>query len=189
MLDFESPYCLYLYDPQPIADPDDNKCILFENLLKSVESALPGSKVAFESYLESLNYVRDRLLPICDKSCAYKFNISCDSYESGLRNVISSILQTPQLNRCSNAGFTFTFWHTTNESELQFPVNEISNWLHRECNSGQKKSLYIFSEAIETENLKEMINHLKEVLLLCKILNMCRITNKLQTFKITKILF
>ena len=191
--------CMSLYDPdeidtdsgdegdtQPIAD----KCLLFENLLQSIKPALAesilsfsgdinGSKsYCFHDHLELLNYVRDRLLPICNESREYEFGILFDSDESAAQHVIASILQTPELNHCSSAKF-FVYC-----GFLQLPVEEITNWLNRRCE--RKKSLYIYSE--EFENLHEMIDHLKEVLLLCKILNMCRITKKLQTFKITKIL-
>ena len=154
-----------LNDTQSIAD----KCLLLESLLQSVKPASAGSELyfygtinkskssCFHDHLELLNFVRDRLLPICDKSRKYKFKILLESGESASQNVISSILQTPQLNRCSSAQFDFDIYF----SFIQLPVKEISNWLHRKCDREQKKLLHIYSR--EIENLQEMVSHLREV--------------------------
>ena len=156
-------------DTQPIAD----KCLSFENLLQSVKPALTESVLGFwgdisgsnpacfHDHLGLLNYVRDRLLTICDKSCGYEFGILFDSDESAAQHVITSILETPQLNRCSNA--EFRIYYGSDEPQLRLPIMEISNWLHRnrECDRGRKKLLHICSFRIE--NFEEMINHLKEV--------------------------
>ena len=99
--------------------PITEKCLLFEKQLQSVKSALTGSVLCFwgiineskascfHDHLELLNYLRDRLLPICNKSREYKFDISFDSDKSAAEHVIASILETPQLNHCSslNSGF------------------------------------------------------------------------------------
>ena len=158
-------------DMQPIAD----KCLLFEKLLQSVKPALADSELSFlgdikrsnsscfHDYLELLSYLRDRLLPICNESREYKFDIEFDSDESAAQHVIASILQTPELNHCSSARFLVYCGF------LQLPVEEITNWLNRRCDRDRNKSLYIHSPV--TTNLREMINHLKEVLLLFRILN------------------
>ena len=163
--------------------PITEKCLLFEKQLQSVKSALTGSVLCFwgvineskascfHDHLELLNYVRNRILPICDESCGYEFHIMFESDVSASQNVISSILQTPQLNRCSSAQFRIYDGSVEPELELILPVKEISNWLHRKCDHGRKKLLHINSGEIEMENIEEMSNHLTEVLFLCTILN------------------
>ena len=174
-------YILILNDNDNDTQPIAANCLLFENLLQSIKPALAGSKLSFygiidesksacfRDHLELLNYVRDRLLTICDKSREYEFGIVFDSDESAAQHVITSILETSQLNHCSNAQFRIYYGSDELELQLRLPIKEISNWLHRKCDRGRKKSLHIYSFRIE--NFEEMFNHLKEVLLLYKILN------------------
>ena len=158
-------------DAQPIAD----KCLLFENLLQSVKPpALARSALffsgaisesmpsCFHDHLELLNYLRDRLLPICNTSRAYEFCIIFDSDQSAAKHVIASILQTPQLDRCSSVHFDF-FCFLELQPQLRLPVKEISNWLHLKCDRERKKSLRVNLDGIEIENSQEMIDHLQEV--------------------------
>ena len=161
-------------DTQSIAD----KCLLFENLLQqSLKPALDGSVLAFggdidendtscfHNHLELLNYLRDRILPICNKSREYKFEISFDSDKSAAEHVIASILETPQLNHCSSA--QFRIYYGSNEPQLRLPIKEISIWLHRKCDREGKKSLHICSGGMKKiKNIEAIINHLKEVLFL-----------------------
>ena len=175
----------YVQATQPIAD----KCLLFENLLQqSLKPALDGSVLAFggdidendtscfHNHLELLNYLRDRILPICNKSCEYKFEISFDSDKSAAEHVIASILETPQLNHCSSA--QFRIYYGSNEPQLRLPIKEISIWLHRKCDREGKKSLHIYSHGMKIENIEAIINHLKKVLFLLNILNACIIRKK-----------
>ena len=168
----------YVQATQPIAE----KCLLFENLLQqSLKPALDGSVLAFggdisenesscfHNHLELLNYLRDRILPICNKSREYKFDIVFDSDERAVQYAIASILQTPQLAHCSSTQFRIYYDYDSYDSLsdniteilVRLPINEISNWLHRKCDGERKKSLHIYSEGIE--NLREMVSHLKEV--------------------------
>ena len=163
-------------DAQPIAD----KCLLFENLLQSVKPALARSALffsgdisesksfCFRDHLELLNYLRDRLLPICNTSRAYEFFIKfdSDSDQSAAKHVIASILQTSQLVRCSSA--QFNIFYGSDGLQLRLPVNEISDWLHMACDRERKKSLHVNCEGFEIENSQEMINHLQEVFYIVK---------------------
>ena len=160
------------------AQPIAGKCLLFENLLQSVKPALVGSKLffygdvsesmpsSFRDHLELLNYLRDRLLPICNTSRAYCFSIFFDSDQSVAKHVIASILQTPQLVRCSSA--QFNIFRGLQGLQLRLPVNEISDWLHMACDRERKKSLHVNCEGFEIENSQEMINHLQEVFYIVK---------------------
>ena len=178
----------YVRATQPIAD----KCLLFENLLQqSLKPALDGSVLAFggdidendtscfHNHLELLNYLRDRLLPICNKSREYKFDILFDSDKSAAEHVIASILETPQLNHCSNAQFWIYYGSQSDEPQLRLPIKEISIWLHRKCDREGKKSLHICAGGMKKiKNIEAIINHLKEVLFLLNILNACIIRKK-----------
>ena len=179
----------YVKVGQPIAE----KCLLFENLLQqSLKPALDGSVLAFggdidenksscfHNHLELLNYLRDRLLPICNKSREYKFDISFDSDKSAAKRVIASILETPQLNHCSSAQFWIYYGSDEPQLQLRLPIKEISIWFHRKCDRDRegKKSLHIYSHGMKIENIEAIINHLKEVLFLLNILNACIIRKK-----------
>ena len=152
------------------------KCLLFEDCLNSIKSALKDSNTIyfvaniyqddpsdFSDHSSVIIYLRDILLPICNSDHRYVFEISFISDENSTTDVISSILQFPQVRSCSNVSFTFVC------NSLQLPVEDISNWLAPKTGDGVeiygKKQENRFPRLIyaQFENFQEMWEHLKEV--------------------------
>lgn len=85
----------------------------------------------FENHSQLLDYLRNKLLPICASSRGYEFviwffNSDKDDNGTGTADIISSVLQFPQIVSCSNVEL--------NPCQLKstaLPVEAISNWLHR----------------------------------------------------------
>ena len=161
-----------IWDTQPIA----GKCQLFEDQLKLIKPALNGSVMNFDVIIDQsdpscfydhdqvLVYLRNRLLPICDKSRGYEFWIGfdLDANTTGfVRFVIASVLQMDQIDRCSNVVIDFSI---EVENGTKLPIEEISNWLHRSCDNQRERSLSIYLRRIES--LVEVFTHLKEVFIL-----------------------
>ena len=113
------------------------KCLLFEDCLNSIKSALKDSnKICFSANIDRadpshfsnhssvITYLRDRLLPICDSSRRYKFSIAFVSDKNSTTEVVSSILQISQVRRCSKVSIKLF-----NNVPGRLPVEDISNWL------------------------------------------------------------
>ena len=153
------------------------KCLLFEDCLNSIKSALKDSNEIyfsasinradpshFSNHSSVITYLRDRLLPICDSSRRYVFSIDFLSDKNSTTEAISSILQICQVRRCSNVCFIIWWSEPT-----RLPAEAISNWLVPKTddgveicgNKGENRLLHIFSNTIP--NAQEMWDHLKEV--------------------------
>ena len=172
---------LLLYGAEPSSQPLLAKCILFEYCLNSIKPALKDSnKIHFVASINHADpshfsdhsslaiYLHNRLLPICDSSRRYMFDIVFDSQsadENSVAEVISSILQIPQARTCSNVSIALFYFYVS----ARLPVENISNWLAPETDDGielygkrkQNRFLLIFSSTVE--NTQEMWEHLKEV--------------------------
>ena len=146
------------------------KCQFFEDQLKLIKpEILNDSELCFvgivdekdssrfANHSELLKYLSDRILPICDKLRGYEFTIELHSDTSAGNYVLTSLLQMPQINCCSDVRFRIC-----NTDQTKLPVDEISNWLHRKYDGQRERSLRIYM--IEVGNLMEMLNHLKEVI-------------------------
>ena len=152
------------------------KCQLFEGCLDSIKPALKDSnKICFAAKIDKddsrhfsdhrnvVNYLRDRLLQICDSSRRYIFDIFLDLVEDSNTEFISSILQISQVRSCSNVSIELFGINVT----ARLPVEDISNWLVPKTDDGaeicgkKKQNLIIFSHVIP--NAQEMWDHLKEV--------------------------
>ena len=154
---------------QPIA----GKCQLLEDQLKLIKPALNGSILYFDIIIDQSNpscfydhdqvleYLRNRLLPICDKSRGYEFWIGFYLDANTTRFLIASILQMDQIDRCSNVVIDFSI---EVENGTKLPIEEISNWLHRSYDNQRERSLSINLNGIES--LVEVFTHLKEVFIL-----------------------
>ena len=153
------------WDTQPIAAQ------LFENKLKSIDpEVLDDAKLCFVSAIdekdsscfsnhsELLKYFSDRILPIYDKLRGYSVDIEFVSNKSAGNYVLTSLLQMPRITCCSDVHISIY-----DADQMNLPVEEISNWLHRKRGRHRERSLQIFIHDIE--NLIEMLNHLKEVVL------------------------
>lgn len=157
------------WDTQSIAA----KCQFLEEQLKLIKPTIlsvselcfygqidKNNSSRFSDHSELLNFLRNRLLPICDgeEPRAYGFVIVLYSEKSAGRCVLSSLLQIPEIDRSSQVEINIYDAEQTN-----LPIGEISNWLHRKCDVQRERSLFIFSSPIE--NLVEMFNQLKAVII------------------------
>ena len=141
-----------IWDTQPIA----GKCQLLEDQLKLIKPALNGPILYFNIIIDQSNpscfydhdqvleSLRNRLLPICDKSRGYEFWIGFYLDANTIRFIIASILQMDQIDRCSNVVIDFSI---EVENGTKLPIEEISNWLHRSCNGGghrERRERFLF---------------------------------------------
>ena len=152
-------------------------CKLTEKHLLPIKPALKDAKMItfsggispfreffFRNHSKLLEFLRNRLLPICDSSHGYKFSIDIDSYKDAAGDIVSSILQIQQISRCFHAKFSFY----SVDQPINLPVEIVSNWLHRTFDeNGNKKQkqerfLQIYSNA-GTENLLQIWDSLKRV--------------------------
>ena len=155
------------------------KSLLFEECLNAIKSALKDSnKIRFDATIDKFDpshfsdhssvviYLRDRLLPICDSSRCYEFNITFAFDGNSASEVISSILQIPQVRSCLNVsvGVFCDHYHL-----IILPVEDVSNWLAPKTDDcieiyrrkQQDRILKICCWIIS--DIQEMWNHLREV--------------------------
>ena len=169
---FERVWLQYFFGSQSI----EKKCQLFEGFLPSIKGALNAKKIVFNADISQndpsnfsnhsslVQYIRERLLIICDCDCQYVFRIGFYSDENSKANVIKSILKMPQIVRCPNVEIKLYYIYDS----IQLPVKEIFQWLNQTADrigvSGKKKDekfLRIYSWSIE--NILGMCEHLSEV--------------------------
>ena len=151
------------------------KCRLFEDCLDLIRPTLKDSNETyffaeidqedqsdFSDHESLVIYLRDRLLPICDSSHRYVFDIFFKSEKNSAAEVISSILQICQVRSCSNVSIVLRV-----NSAIRLPVEDISNWLSPKTNVCGKKEpnryLKIYSGKIPKFQIRRMWDHLKEV--------------------------
>lgn len=156
------------------------KCEFIESHLRPLKSALVDSQmiefrarisayddgIDFSDHLQLLEYIRNRLLPICNSSLGYKFYIDFESDFNSAANVIASLLQMPEIKRCANVEIKIIHWRGR---QNQLPIETISTWLERSAdvveNNVQKqreRSLTISTEGV-FGNTREMLDHMKTV--------------------------
>ena len=157
------------------------KCRLFEYGLNSIKPALKDSnKICFDFKINQADpsdfsdhssldiYLRDRLLPICGPFRRYSFNITSGFDGNSATEVISSILQIPQVRICSNVYIKLRGYGAYS-AIARLPVEDISNWLVPKTNdgveiygkNGENRFLRIFSCIIP--NTQKMWDHLMGV--------------------------
>ena len=106
----------------------------------------------FNNYSTLIDYLQNRLLSICDSARGYKFRISLgqDENENDVANVISSILQMPTIERCSNVDIVILcFW----EVSKQLPA-KITNWLDEKFLASEELFVRIYPHVVEITKLK-----------------------------------
>lgn len=133
------------------------------------------SNFNFFNHSALIDYLRNKLLPICDSACHYKFNIyvsfdSISSIRSATTNVIAQILAMPQIVRCSNVEFNFDnycYWN------VQLSCEAISNWLYQKCgfemtsNGQNKRERFLrIKMACSHETTWEMLDYFRKVYIL-----------------------
>ena len=158
----------------------EEKCHLIENHLQPINKALKDSKSIqfygiidrndnrnFGDHLSLLNYLSERLLSFYNSSRRYEFEIGFRSDKEGASNVLSSILQAPEISGCTDLCIRLYDL----EKAKHLPVQAISNWLNRKMSKGmvqapQEISLKIYLRKIQ--NALELCDHLENVrLILC----------------------
>lgn len=189
------------------SQPIGKKCEFIESQLRPLKSALNDSNMVefrafinqnevryltdvygrlhlndfhFTDHLQLLQFIRTRLLSICDSSRGYKFDIILypffhygeNSASKLAKNLIASLLQMDEVKLCSNVEIQIY-----NAEQNQLPVEaveEISNWLERPINgkgnyarNQMERSLKICIPCTHIQNAREMVNHLKTVYFKC----------------------
>lgn len=176
--------------------PIEEKCEFFESHLLAIKSALKApitiefhatisqaEPYHFSNHFALLEHLRNRFLPLCDTSYHYQFNIWFTSDKEAIQNVIASILQMPQVNRCPNIEIDIGNGFKSKEQKL--PIEAISKWLEvkRPDNfhsipfptwrwgslidlNQKENSLTVRAGRIEVKevgNLQALVEHLKKV--------------------------
>ena len=156
----------------------EEKCRSIENYLSPLKEVLKDSIAIrsrgdiarndltnFSDHSILLNYLSEHL-KILNSSREYEFSIGFHPEEVGAEaNVINSIIQMPQICRCSN--LRFFLWHAP--QPILLPVEAISNWLNRSKVCGinpigqasEKIFLRIYGTRIQ--NVVEMCDYLTKV--------------------------
>lgn len=182
-----------LFDKVFISSPPssfEEKYELFYGKLQMIKPIFIGTKLyfcccidqnypnCFSDYSQLLDYLRDRLLPIFNRSRHYKFNIYFGQNASSTTtpDIIAHILQIPEINRSSRVTMKFSgtvqstiLWR----SKPFLPIKAISDWLNWKPNASKvtgvgngnrlKRILRISSTLEEYQNVDELFAHLKTV--------------------------
>ena len=127
-----------------------------------------NDQTQFHNHSQLLDHLRKQLLPICDSSPCYWFHIDFQSDNDASVNVLGQILQLLSISRCRTV-----LLHYANETFIQLPVEDISNWLNRNSNNeigctrtgqSEKERLLCMNNRIRIQNAVEMCDHLKTVI-------------------------
>lgn len=149
------------------------KCELFDGCLHSIRPALNDSELIrfncigssalpnqFLNHNTLIEYLRDRLLPICNTSRKYAFSICfCSDENKNLAtDIIAPILQMSQVTRNGCCAVNFGV-EDANPAQLPLPIESVSNWLiqnsnGREIRQEQRKMSIISSNSFQ--NIPEM---------------------------------
>ena len=156
----------------------EEKCGSIESYLQPLKEALKDSisirfygiidrdnQAYFDDHSKLLEYLSEHLLKICNSSREYNFTIFFHSEEAGAgANVIKSIIQMPQICRCSTLRIFLCY-----ASQL-LPVEAISSWLNRTIGDGRNfiartpQEIFLRIYASRIRNVEEMCDHLAKVL-------------------------
>ena len=154
------------------------KCKRFQMLLQPIKHEINGAKFEFKAQICNNNYFRDftdnsmllahleELLPICNASRSYKFEIHFLSDYSSATNVIATILQFGPIDGCSKV----LFYLRSHFFPTELAVMSIVNWLNRSQNSDTvnaywqvKKERILEIKSYSIPNLLALVNGLKKV--------------------------
>ena len=151
-----------------------NQLQLFKTVFSDLKEINLSAKInqndqrQFRNHSQLLGHLREQVLPICNSSSFYSFHIDFQSENDGAANFIAQILQMCPINRGREV-----YFHYTNETFIQLPVEDISNWLNRNSDDGigctgtgqSKKELKIaLNNRIRIQNAVEMCDHMKMVI-------------------------
>ena len=85
-----------------------------------------------------IEHLRDELLPIFDSPRRYKFDVYYSDSKFITTDIIASILQLPQIRRCSNVELARSVIWTNGQTPGPVSMEAISNWLNRTHDEGMK---------------------------------------------------
>lgn len=177
---FDGVQLFYNRGPESI----EEKCHLIENHLQPINRALKDSKSIqfygiidrnhnrnFSDHLSLLDYLSERLLSFYNSSRRYEFEIGFRSDKESASNVLSSILQAPEISGCTDLCIRLYDL----EKAKHLPVQAISNWLNRKMIKGmevfvqtpQEISLKIYLRKIQ--NALDLCGHLENVRLILRV--------------------
>ena len=132
----------------------------------------------FSDHSKLLNYLSEELLTIFNSSREYDFTIFFHSEEEAGAgaNVIKSIIQMPQICRCS----TLRIFLGYASQPMLLPVEAISSWLNRTIGDWMNyigrtptpKEIFLQIYKAGIQNVMEMCDHLVEVCLFYKVQKM-----------------
>ena len=175
-LRFNSVFLIYSPGSQSIDEKLhllQNRLQLFKTAFRDVEKITLIAKInqtdqsQFRNHSQLLDHFREQVLPICDSSPFYSFQIDFQSDNDAAGNFIAQILQLPSIIRCRDVLFLYE-----KETFIQFHAETISNWLHRNSDdrigctgTGQSKKERILAtnNRIKIQNAVEICDHLKMV--------------------------
>lgn len=118
-----------------------------------------------------IEHLRDELLPIFDSPRRYKFNvyysISKLTINTLIMDIIASILQLPQIRRCSNVEIARSVICTNWQTFGPVSMEAISNWLNRTRDECMKDGHFTQPERLlqlhGISNVRETSDYLIEV--------------------------
>ena len=157
----------------------EEKCRSIENYSQPLKEALKDSNLIhfygdiarndlkkFDDHSKFLNYLSETFLKIFNSSRKYDFSIEFPPEEAGAgANVLNSIIQMPQICRCSN----LRFWLLKAPQPLLLPVEAISSWLNRSIGEGMnfigrtQHEIFLQIQVNSIQNVVEMCEHLAKV--------------------------
>ena len=163
----------------------EEKCRSIENSLQPLKEALKDANFIrfdgginrndpkkFGDQSKLLVYLSEQFLKMFNLSRGYKFSICFHQEEEAAANVINSLIQMPQIRRCSNLHIILCC------VPQPLPVDAISGWLNRTIGDGMNficrrtpREIFLQIYAFSIQNVVEMCDHLVEVCLFCKVLN------------------
>ena len=159
--------------------PNYEMCQSVVNYLQPLKSALNDSNMinftglicqdqdnqgCFTDHSKLLNHLQEGLMPICNSSRGYNFDIwFCTNKNTGSK-VAAAILQMPAIGRCS----TLKIILRPIQDPIQLPVEAISNWLHRRYDgtNENRKQLFLQIGAYNIGNIGDLYEHLKKVIII-----------------------
>ena len=151
-------------------------CLRLKNLLQSLKQYLEDSisviyfgKIAndhdlpnyFTDHSQLIAYFRDDFLPILDSSRHYSFEIRFTSDKDAAASVIESLLQMPQIERCSNVAIGINYANPT-----QLPVDSIFQFLNqKKCDQiiRKTKEKFLKIRLGKIQNVSNLCDHFIKV--------------------------
>ena len=127
----------------------------------------------FEDHFAVLEHLRNKLLPICNSSRHYEFEIVFSTISSSdpnaATNLIESLLKLPQIVVCSDVKIDVRDCRSV---ATLLPVEAIAKWLNQKSNdptgvngqkNGKKKEKFLEIYLFEIQNGLKMVSRLTEV--------------------------